>query len=372
MSCSYSSVPLAVDGRRRARRRGDAELVHHLVRLAAAARRGATRRGRGRGGPTASWSTDARQRRRVSSESRSATRVVLGPAAVTVRDENASVSMSLSRDLERAAQHVAVRQAVHELADALRRVRRSCGLRSGPGRRPPSRPRPGSSARARRRSSRTRTPASADRRPPGRSSRWPCPSGCRTWSWPATWSAPAGEVVRRILREERDDAAEGVAAVERGARASHDLDRLQRVEVERELVHVERAEVELLGRLDPVDLRHDPVAADAADVEAVRADAREVRLDVDAGLEGDAGPRSSPAAAARSCSAPMTETVPGVSSTVEGLRVALTVTASRKRGLSASGAGEGVPASPGACGAGDGGAADWDHAEGVPARTTTS
>ena len=50
---------------------------------------------------------------------------------------------------------------------------------------------------------------------------------------------------------------------------------------------VERTEVELLGGLDAVHLRHHAVAADAADVEAVQPDPREVRFDVDAGFELD-------------------------------------------------------------------------------------
>ena len=48
---------------------------------------------------------------------------------------------------------------------------------------------------------------------------------------------------------------------------------------------VERPEVELLGGLDAVHLGHHAVAADAADVEAVQADAVRFGLDVDAGLE---------------------------------------------------------------------------------------
>jgi hypothetical protein len=52
-------------------------------------------------------------------------------------------------------------------------------------------------------------------------------------------------------------------------------------------VHVERTEVELLRGLDAVDQRHHAIAADAPDVEAVQACARQVGVDVDAGLELD-------------------------------------------------------------------------------------
>ena len=96
--------------------------------------------------------------------------------------------------------------------------------------------------------------------------------------------APSAEVVSRVLREQGHDPAEGVAAVEGGVRAPHDLDRLQRVDIERHLVDVEGPEVELLRRLDAVDAGQHPIPADAADVEAVEAQPGDVALDVDARL----------------------------------------------------------------------------------------
>ena len=70
-------------------------------------------------------------------------------------------------------------------------------------------------------------------------------------------SDAAGEIVRRILREERHDAAERVAAVERRRGAAHDLGALQRVEVERELMDVERAR----SRTAPRSRRRRPASA---------------------------------------------------------------------------------------------------------------
>ena len=56
---------------------------------------------------------------------------------------------------------------------------------------------------------------------------------------------------------------------------------------------VERTEVELLRRLDAIDLGHHPVAADAADVETVQSNAGDVGVDVDARLESSPGRRCS-------------------------------------------------------------------------------
>ena len=92
------------------------------------------------------------------------------------------------------------------------------------------------------------------------------------------------QVVGGVLGEQGHDAPQRVAAVEGRVRAAHDLDRLQDVHVEPCLVDVERAEVELLGGLDPVHQGHHAVPADAADVEAVEPEAGHVVLDVDARL----------------------------------------------------------------------------------------
>ena len=93
---------------------------------------------------------------------------------------------------------------------------------------------------------------------------------------------PVAQVVGRVLGEERHDAAQGIAPVERGVGAAHDLDRLQNVDIESHLVDVEGPEVELLRRLDAVHLRHHPVSADTADVEAVETEPGHAVCDIDA------------------------------------------------------------------------------------------
>ena len=97
-------------------------------------------------------------------------------------------------------------------------------------------------------------------------------------------ASTATEVVRGVLGDQGDHAADRVAPVERRARATDDLGGLQRVDVDRLLMDVEGPEVELLRGRNAIDLGQDAVAADAADVESVEIQSGGVSLHVDTGL----------------------------------------------------------------------------------------
>ena len=93
------------------------------------------------------------------------------------------------------------------------------------------------------------------------------------------------EVIRGILGDEGDNAAERVGAVQRTGRAAHYLDALERVEVDEVAVGVgEAADRERVRHRDAVDLDAHAVAAEAADADVAEAEAAGAVGHGDAGL----------------------------------------------------------------------------------------
>ena len=92
------------------------------------------------------------------------------------------------------------------------------------------------------------------------------------------------EIVRRILGDERHDAAERIRAVQRTGRPAHDLDLLQRVQVDEVAARVgEAADRERVRYRNAIGLDAYAIAFQAADAEATQAEAAE------AGGHGHAG-----------------------------------------------------------------------------------
>ena len=95
------------------------------------------------------------------------------------------------------------------------------------------------------------------------------------------------EVVERVLRDVRHDPAERIRAVQRRRRAPQDLDLLHGVEIHHVASgRVERADAEgeETGRANAIDLDQDAVAFQAADIDALGAEAVGVVVDGDARL----------------------------------------------------------------------------------------
>ena len=96
---------------------------------------------------------------------------------------------------------------------------------------------------------------------------------------------PVVEIVRRVTGDEGHHAAERVRAVQRTGRSTHDLDLLQRIEVDEVAVRIrEAADRERIRHRDAIGLDAHAVALQAADAETAQAEAAEAGGHRDAGL----------------------------------------------------------------------------------------